>query len=178
MAGTAAPATAAGHPISAVNMWSVTSPTQHPLWRKMPLQPPCNKCAPPSLLHLPPFSCSTVPRDLFVLDLDLMCVLPMCTLCSTAMDFFCQKRRLLRYFSVQGARTVVIAEPVYPADSPARSAMSASAVASPALGTAAALKFQPTRAASSGAFHCQICTYSGAAGGLHSFAHGVLSFPL
>ncbi|BDA40915.1 probable dual specificity tyrosine-phosphorylation-regulated kinase at C-terminar half [Coccomyxa sp. Obi] len=49
-----------------------------------------------------------------------------------------------------GARTVVIAEPVYPADSPARSAMSASAVASPALGTAAALKLQPARAASSG----------------------------
>ena len=35
-------------------------------------------------------------------------------------------------------------------DSPARSAMSASAVASPALGTAAALKLQPPRAASSG----------------------------
>lgn len=48
---------------------------------------------------------------------------------------------------------MVIAEPVYPADSPARSAISASAVASPALGTAAALKFQPTRAASSGAAH-------------------------
>ena len=61
---------------------------------------------------------------------------------------------------------MVIAEPVYPADSPARSAMSASAVASPALGTAAALKFQPARAASSGVADCQTCRWLGAAGGL------------
>lgn len=39
---------------------------------------------------------------------------------------------------------------MYPADSPARSAFSASAVASPALGTASASKLRPPRAASSG----------------------------
>jgi hypothetical protein len=65
----------------------------------------------------------------------------------------------------------VIAEPVYPVDSPARSAMSASAVASPALGTAAALKLQPTRAASSGEDH------SAAAQTAHILRPVVLALP-